>query len=155
MSQIIIICDTAEWFRLVLLLWMHFCVIFYVLLMGTKICIRKYTFTQIADITGVLKYLELLLLWFLFFSIVIVLSFWLLKQFSSIILFIITITFYHCYYHLCDFYRIPLIQSLYFSSSILLSMFPPFHTLKHSCIAFFFFFSLPFYIFLTVLDHFC
>lgn len=50
MSQIIIICDTAEWFRLVLLLCMHFRVILYILLMGTKICIRKYTFSQIEQI---------------------------------------------------------------------------------------------------------
>lgn len=53
MSQIIIVCDTAEWFKLVLVLCMYFCIIIYLLLMGTKICIRKDTFSQIAQILEV------------------------------------------------------------------------------------------------------
>lgn len=90
MSQIIIICDTAEWFRLVLLLCMHFCITLYLLLMGTKICIRKHTFSQIVQILVTFSsgsncsFCD-----FYFVSIITVLSFLLIFLKISILIFII------------------------------------------------------------------
>lgn len=94
MSQIIIICDTAEWFRLVLLLCMHFCIILYLLLMGTKICIRKYTFSQIEQILVVFSSgsnCSFLLFLFCFHNKFLVLDFYFKKKISAVIFIIILI----------------------------------------------------------------
>lgn len=154
MAHIIIICDTAEWFKLVLLLCMHFCLILYILLMGTKICIKKCTFSQIAQILVV-------------FSSGSNCSFsdFMSFQFQQFLAFLFKTNQFnhlHHYYYSQSFlvtlvwplpHSFDPVITLQFTPSILLLTFPPFHVCWCSCI--FFLAVSPFLSLLfSILDHF-